>query len=112
MRSKEKLLKQKAMAWVENFSQMQIRIIGALETISAAVIFAHVVWLLSYAKNLPIFMLISWVAANLVLFVLMCGAACTHMRRREYGVLPLNIVLGLLALYLPVLIYGLSKVTT
>src|SRR5215217_6198769 len=71
---KEKLLKN--MAWVEDFSQRTVRIIGALEVLGAIGIVVPalsgiVPWLTPLA------------ALGLVLLIL--GAALTHLRRTEYG---------------------------
>jgi uncharacterized membrane protein YphA (DoxX/SURF4 family) len=85
---KEKLLKN--WAWVEDFSQRTVRIIGALEVLGAIGIVVPalsgiVPWLTPLA------------ALGLVLLIL--GAALTHLRRTEYGYITMNAVLLILAAF-------------
>ena len=85
---KEKLVKN--MAWVEDFSQPTLRIIGALEVMGAIgvvlpALTGIVLWLTPLA------------AVGLVLT--MIGAALTHLRRTEYGGIAVNAVLFVLAAF-------------
>jgi uncharacterized membrane protein YphA (DoxX/SURF4 family) len=77
---KEKLVKN--MAWVEDFSQGAVRIIGVLEVLGAIGILP---WLTPLA------------ALGLVLT--MIGAALTHLRRSEYSVITVSAVLLILAAF-------------
>jgi uncharacterized membrane protein YphA (DoxX/SURF4 family) len=85
---KEKLLKN--MAWVEDFSQGAVRVIGALEVLGAIGI---VVPALSG--------IVPWLTplAALGLVLTMIGAALTHLRRTEYGYITMNAVLLILAAF-------------
>jgi uncharacterized membrane protein YphA (DoxX/SURF4 family) len=85
---KEKLLEN--WAWVEDFSQRTVRIIGALEVLGAIGIV------------LPALMgIVPWLTplAALGLVLTMIGAALTHLRRAEYGAIAVNAVLLLLAAF-------------
>jgi uncharacterized membrane protein YphA (DoxX/SURF4 family) len=83
---KEKLAKN--MAWVEDFSQGTVRLIGASEVLGA-------VGLVLPALTGVLLWLTPLAAAGLVL--LMIGAALTHLRRTEYGNIAVNAVLLILA---------------
>src|SRR5215213_891842 len=84
----EKLLKN--WAWVEDFSQRTVRIIGALEVLGAIGI---VVPALSG--------IVPWLTplAALGLVLTMIGAALTHLRRTEYGGIAVNAVLLILVAF-------------
>jgi uncharacterized membrane protein YphA (DoxX/SURF4 family) len=83
---KEKLLKN--MAWVEDFSQPAVRLIGAAEVLGAiGVVVPALTGILPWLTPLA--------AVGLVL--LMVGAALTHLRRKEYGNIAINAVLLVLA---------------
>ena len=83
---KEKLLKN--MAWVEDFSQPAVRLIGAAEVIGAiGVVLPALTGVLPWLTPL----------AALGLVLLMVGAALTHLRRKEYGNVAINAVLLVLA---------------
>jgi len=85
---KEKLLKN--MAWVEDFSQPTVRIIGALEILGAiGVVVPALTGILPWLTPL----------AALGLLLLMLGAALTHLRRTEYGYIIMNAVLLVLAAF-------------
>jgi uncharacterized membrane protein YphA (DoxX/SURF4 family) len=85
---KEKLLKN--MAWVEDFSQPTVRIIGALEILGAiGVVVPALTGILPWLTPL----------AALGLVLLMLGAALTHLRRTEYGYIIMNAVLLVLAAF-------------
>lgn len=82
------------MGWVEDFSQNQIHIIGALELLGGlGVILPFVTGILPILTPL----------AALGLIVTMIGAALTHVRRSEYASIITNVVLGVLAV---VIVYG------
>jgi uncharacterized membrane protein YphA (DoxX/SURF4 family) len=85
---KEKLAKN--MAWVEDFSQGTVRLIGALEVVGA-------IGLVLPALTRILLWLTPLAALGLVL--LMIGAALTHLRRREYGNIAMNAVLLVLAAF-------------
>jgi uncharacterized membrane protein YphA (DoxX/SURF4 family) len=86
---KEKLLKN--MAWVEDFSQPTLRIIGALEVLGAiGVVVPALTGILPWLTPLA--------AVGLVLT--MIGAALTHLRRTaEYGGIAVNAVLLILTAF-------------
>jgi len=85
---KEKLLKN--MAWVEDFSQPTVRIIGALEILGAiGIVLPALTGILPWLTPL----------AALGLVLLMLGAALTHLRRTEYGYIIMNAVLLVLAAF-------------
>jgi len=89
---KEKLLKN--MAWVEDFSQRTVRLIGALEVLGAiGVVVPALTGVLPWLTPL----------AALGLVLLMIGAALTHLRRTEYGYIAMNAVLLVLAAFV---VYG------
>ena len=83
---KEKLLKN--MAWVEDFSQPTLRIIGALEVLGAiGIVLPALTGIVPWLTPL----------AALGLVLTMIGAALTHLRRAEYGAIAVNAVLLILA---------------
>jgi uncharacterized membrane protein YphA (DoxX/SURF4 family) len=83
---KEKLLKK--WAWVEDFSQGSVRIIGALEVLGAiGIVLPALTGILPWLTPL----------AALGLVLTMIGAALTHLRRAEYGAIAVNAVLFILA---------------
>ena len=85
---KEKLLKN--MAWVEDFSQPTLRIIGALEVLGAiGIVLPALTGILPWLTPL----------ASLGLVLTMIGAALTHLRRTEYGGIAVNAVLLILAAF-------------
>jgi uncharacterized membrane protein YphA (DoxX/SURF4 family) len=85
---KEKLLKN--MAWVEDFSQRTVRLIGALEVVGAiGVVVPALTGILPWLTPL----------AALGLVLLMIGAALTHLRRTEYGNIAMNALLLVLAAF-------------
>jgi uncharacterized membrane protein YphA (DoxX/SURF4 family) len=89
---REKLVKN--MAWVEEFSQPTVRIIGALEVLGAiGVVVPALTGVLPWLTPL----------AALGLVLLMLGAALTHLRRTEYGYIAMNAVLLVLAAFV---VYG------
>jgi uncharacterized membrane protein YphA (DoxX/SURF4 family) len=77
------------MAWVEDFTQPTVRVIGALEFLGAlGLILPWATGILPWLTPLA--------AAGLVLT--MVGAMLTHVRRGEQKMLPINLVLLALAL--------------
>jgi uncharacterized membrane protein YphA (DoxX/SURF4 family) len=88
---KEKLAKN--MAWVEDFSQGTVRLIGALEVLGAiGLVLPALTGILPWLTPL----------AALGLVLLMIGAALTHLRRTEYGNIAMNAVLLVLAAFVAV----------
>jgi hypothetical protein len=76
------------MGWVNDFSQSQVRMIGLLEVLGAlGVILPAATGILPWLTPLA--------AGGLVLTML--GAMLIHLRRKEYQVLPVNLVLLILA---------------
>ena len=89
---KEKLVKN--MAWVEDFSQQTVRLIGALEVLGAiGIVVPALTGILPWLTPL----------AALGLVLTMIGAALTHLRRTEYGSIAMNAVLLVLAAFV---VYG------
>jgi uncharacterized membrane protein YphA (DoxX/SURF4 family) len=85
---KEKLVNN--MAWVEDFSQGTVRLIGALEVLGAiGVVVPALTGIVPWLTPL----------AALGLVLLMIGAALTHLRRTEYGYIAMNAVLLVLAAF-------------
>ena len=89
---KEKLVKN--MAWVEDFSQQTVRLIGAVEVLGAiGIVVPALTGILPWLTPL----------AALGLVLTMIGAALTHLRRTEYGSIAMNAVLLVLAAFV---VYG------
>ena len=85
---KEKLVKN--MAWVEDFSQPTVNIIGALEVMGAiGIVLPALTGILPWLTPL----------AALGLVLTMIGAALTHLRRSEYSVITVPAVLLILAAF-------------
>jgi uncharacterized membrane protein YphA (DoxX/SURF4 family) len=85
---KEKLLKN--WAWVEDFSQRAVRIIGSLEILGAiGIVLPALTGIMPWLT--PV--------AALGLVLTMIGAALTHLRRAEYGAITVNAVLLILAAF-------------
>ena len=85
---KEKLLKN--MAWVEDFSQPAVRLIGAAEVLGAiGVVVPALTGIVPWLTPL----------AALGLVLLMVGAALTHLRRKEYSNIAINAALLVLAAF-------------
>lgn len=76
------------MGWVNDFSQNQVRLIGLVELLGAIGVILPVL-----LGVLPV--LSPLAAAGLTLTML--GAAMVHLRRKEYPMIGINFVLGLLA---------------
>ena len=85
---KEKLVKN--WAWVEDFSQPTVRIIGALEVLGAiGIVLPALTGILPWLTPL----------AALGLVLTMVGAALTHLRRAEYGPIAVTAALLMLAAF-------------
>jgi uncharacterized membrane protein YphA (DoxX/SURF4 family) len=84
-------------AWVEDFDAQQVKGIGVLELLAAIGL------LLPAALDL-VPMLTPIAAAGVVL--LMLGASATHLRRGELQMLPVNVVLAALALFIAIERFG------
>jgi len=82
------------LAWVEDFSDDAVKGIGALEVLAALGLILPA--LLDIAPDL-----VPLAAAGVVL--LMGGAAITHVRRKEYPLVAVNVVVGGIALVIAVL---------
>ena len=85
---KEKLAKN--MAWVEDFSQGTVRLIGALEVLGAVgLVLPGLIGVLPWLTPL----------AALGLVLTMAGAILTHLRRRENSAITVPVVLLVLAAF-------------
>ena len=78
------------MAWVEDFSESNIRLIGILEILAAVGLIIP-----------PLFGILPWLApiAAVGLVLTMIGAAITHGRRGENQMIGMNMMLLLLAAF-------------
>ena len=78
------------MAWVEDFSQPTVRIIGALEVLGAiGIVLPALTGILPWLTPL----------AALGLVLTMIGAALTHLGRTEYGYIAVAALLLILAAF-------------
>jgi uncharacterized membrane protein YphA (DoxX/SURF4 family) len=84
-------------AWVEDFGDRQVKGIGALEVLAAIG--------LVLPAALDIAPVLTPLAASGVA-LLMLGAGATHLRRGEAQMLPVNVVLGTLALFVAIERFG------
>lgn len=82
------------MAWVNDFSPQQIRLIGALELCGAIGMMVPIL-----LTSLPMLAVLGAVGLALI----MAGAMATHLRRSEYSAIVMNLILLGLALFV---IYG------
>ena len=85
------------MAWVEDYDENQVKAIGAVEVLGALGL------ILPAAFGIAEFLT---PLAALGLTLTMAGAAATHVRRGEKSMVPVNVVLGGLALLLAVMRFG------
>lgn len=85
---KKKLAEQ--MAWVEDFSDSQVKGIGALEILGALGL------VLPWVTGIALFLA---PLAAIGLALTMVGGAYTHYKRGEMNMIPVNVVLLLIALY-------------
>jgi uncharacterized membrane protein YphA (DoxX/SURF4 family) len=85
------------MAWTEDFSDGQVKGIGAVEVLGAIGLILPAA--LGIAEILT-----PLAAAGLALT--MVGAAITHLRRGEGSMVPVNVVLGGLAIFVAIMRFG------
>jgi DoxX-like family len=95
-KTNEQLLASGRMDWTEDFSEPQIKGIGTLEVLAA--IGLVVPALLAAAPVL--------VAVAVAVALLMLGAAATHLRRGEQQMLPVNLLLAAIAVFVAVMRFG------
>ena len=96
-RTKEQLMASGNMDWTEDFPEGQIKGIGALEVLAALGLILPAV--LDIAPEL-----VGVAAIGVVL--LMLGAAATHIRRGEKQMVPVNLVLAAIAVFIAVMRFG------
>jgi uncharacterized membrane protein YphA (DoxX/SURF4 family) len=97
LKTKEQLLAGGNMDWTEDFAPGEIKGIGSLEVLAAVGL------VLPAALDIAP-MLTAVAAAGVVL--LMLGAGATHLRRGEKHMLPINLALGGLALFVAIERFG------
>jgi uncharacterized membrane protein YphA (DoxX/SURF4 family) len=90
-------LAEAGMPWTEDFSDGQVKMIGALEVLGAIG--------LILPAALDIAPILTPIAAT-GLALLMVGAAITHVRRGEQNMVPVNIVLAALAAFVAIMRFG------
>ena len=95
--SKAALLASDSMAWIEDFAERQIKGIGALELLAAVGLIVPAAFDIA-----PV--LTALAASGVVM--LMLGAGATHLRRGELQMLPVNLVLAGLALFVAIERFG------
>ncbi len=95
--SKEQLMASGNMDWTEDFPEPQIKGIGTLEVLAALGLILPA--LLDIAPAL-----VGVAAIGVVL--LMLGAAATHLRRKEHQMVPVNLVLAAIAVFIAVMRFG------
>jgi uncharacterized membrane protein YphA (DoxX/SURF4 family) len=96
-RTKEQLLASGNMNWTEDFPPGQIKGIGVLEVLAA-------IGLIVPAALDVVPVLTALAATGVVL--LMLGAAATHLRRGERQVLPINLTIAAIALFIAIERFG------
>ena len=85
------------MDWVEDFSERTVKLIGAVEVLGALG--------LVLPAALDIAPVLTPLAAS-GLALTMVLAALTHARRKEFSMIPVNVVLGGLALFVAIMRFG------
>ena len=95
--SEEALMASGSMDWTEDFAEPQIKGIGALEVLAALGLILPA--LLDIAP-----VLVGVAAVGVVL--LMLGAAATHLRRKERQMVPVNLVIAAIAVFIAVMRFG------
>jgi len=96
-KTKQDLLTEPRLSWVDDFTAGQVKGIGAVEVAGALGLVLP--WLTGVAPVLtPI--------AALGLAVVQAGAAITHLRRGEKATVPVNVVLCALAVFVAVVRFG------
>ncbi len=95
--SKEQLVASGNMDWTEDFAEPQIKGIGTLEVLAAIGLIVPA--LLDLAP-----VLVGVAAVGVVL--LMLGAAATHLRRGEGQMMPVNLVIAAIAVFIAIMRFG------
>jgi hypothetical protein len=95
--SKQQLMASGQMDWTEDFPEPQIKGIGTLEVLAALGLILPA--LLDIAP-----VLVGVAAVGVVL--LMLGAAATHLRRKEAQMVPVNLVIAAIAVFIAVMRFG------
>lgn len=96
-RTKEQLLASGTMNWTEEFTPGQIKGIGTLEVLAAVGLIVP--------AALDVAPVLTAVAATGVV-LLMLGAAATHLRRGERQMLPINLTIAAVALFIAIERFG------
>jgi uncharacterized membrane protein YphA (DoxX/SURF4 family) len=96
-KSKQELMASGSMDWTEDFPESQIKGIGALEVLAAIGLILPA--LLDIA---PILVAIAAVGVAL----LMLGAAATHLRRKEGQMVPINLLIAAIAIFVAIMRFG------
>ena len=96
-KSKAELQASGSMDWVEDFPEPQIKGIGTLEVLAAIGLILPAV--LDIAPDL-----VGVAAVGVVL--LMLGAAATHLRRKENQMVPVNLLIAAIAVFVAVMRFG------
>ena len=96
-KSKQELMASGSMDWTEDFPEGQIKGIGALEVLAAIGLIVPA--LLGVAPALV------GVAATGVA-LLMLGAAATHLRRKEGQMVPVNLLIAAIAVFIAIMRFG------
>jgi hypothetical protein len=96
-KSKAELQASGSMDWTEDFPEGQIKGIGTLEVLAAVGLILPA--LLDVAP-----VLVAIAAVGVVL--LMLGAAATHLRRGERQMVPVNLVIAAIALFIAIMRFG------
>ena len=96
-KSKAELQASGSMDWTEDFPEPQIKGIGTLEVLAALGLILPA--LLDIAP-----VLVGVAAVGVVL--LMLGAAATHLRRKEGQMVPVNLVIAAIAVFIAVMRFG------
>ncbi len=95
--SKQQLMASGTMDWTEDFPEPQIKGIGTLEVLAALGLILPA--LLDLAP-----VLVAVAATGVAL--LMLGAAATHVRRGEGQMVPVNLVIAAIAVFIAVMRFG------
>ncbi|HYF24522.1 MAG TPA: DoxX family protein [Baekduia sp.] len=95
--SKEALMASGNMDWTEDFPEPQIKGIGTLEVLAAIGLIVPA--LLDIAPELV-------GVAAIGVALLMLGAAATHLRRKEGQMVPVNLVIAAIAVFIAVMRFG------
>ncbi len=96
-KSKEALMASGQMDWTEDFPEPQIKGIGALEVLAALGLIIPAVLDIAPA-------LVGVAAIGVVL--LMLGAAAPHLRRKEGQMVPVNLGIAAIAVFIAVMRFG------